>query len=67
MPNCTTFLDANASNPSKVALIVPSTGESYTRAELLDQVSRVGRGFQEIGITPGNGSVSTSTVQPSTC
>jgi len=53
MPNCTTFLDANASNPSKVALIVPSTGESYTRAELLDQVSRVGRGFQEIGITPG--------------
>jgi Acyl-CoA synthetases (AMP-forming)/AMP-acid ligases II len=68
MPNCTTFLDANASSPSRVALIVPSTGEGYTRAELLDLVSRVGRGFQGLGITGrGTGLYLPSTPQPSTC
>ncbi|MDD2787828.1 AMP-binding protein, partial [Methanoculleus sp.] len=53
MPNCTTFLDANACNPSKVALVVPSTGESYTRADLLDLASRVGRGLLALGIARG--------------
>ncbi len=53
MPNCTTFLDANACNPSKVALVVPSRGESYTRADLLDRVSRVSRGLLDLGIGRG--------------
>lgn len=53
MPNCTTFLDTNACNPSKVALVVPSTGESYTRADLLDRTSRVGNGLLALGITRG--------------
>ena len=54
MPNCTTFLDANACNPEKTALIVPSTGESYTRAELLDRVCRVGRGLLDLGVGRGD-------------
>jgi long-chain acyl-CoA synthetase len=53
MPNCTTFLDANACNPEKIALVVPSTGESYTRAELRDRVCRVGRGLLDLGIERG--------------
>ncbi|WP_332448938.1 class I adenylate-forming enzyme family protein [Methanoculleus sp.] len=53
MPNCTTFLDANACNPSKTALIVPSRGESYTRADLLDRVCRVGNGLLDLGIGRG--------------
>ena len=53
MPNCTTFLDANASNPGKTALIIPSRGESYTRAELLDRVCRVGNGLLNLGIGRG--------------
>lgn len=54
MPNCTTFLDANACNPEKTALIIPSTGESYTRAELLDRVCRVGRGLLDLGVGRGD-------------
>jgi len=53
MPNCTTFLDANACNPGKTALIVPSRGESYTCADLLDRVSRVGNGLLDLGIGRG--------------
>ncbi len=53
MPNCTTFLDANACNPKKVALVVPSTGESYTRADLLERASRVGRGLLDLGVGRG--------------
>ena len=54
MPNCTTFLDANAHNPAKVALIVPSRGESYTYADLRDQVSQIGRGLIDLGIGHGD-------------
>jgi long-chain acyl-CoA synthetase len=53
MPNCTTFLDVNACNCSKTALIVPSRGESYTHADLRDRVSRVGNGFLNLGIERG--------------
>ncbi|MDD3932379.1 MAG: class I adenylate-forming enzyme family protein [Methanoculleus sp.] len=53
MPNCTTFLDANACNPAKIALVVPSRGESYTRADLLDRVARVGRGLLDLGVGRG--------------
>jgi long-chain acyl-CoA synthetase len=53
MPNCTTFLDANAHNPSRIALVVPSRGESYTFPDLRDQVSRVGNGLLDLGIEPG--------------
>ena len=53
MPNCTTFLDANACNPEKIALVVPSRGESYTRADLRDRVARVGRGLLNLGIERG--------------
>ncbi len=54
MPNCTTFLDANAHNPTKPALAVPSTGESYTYTDLLDRVSRIGRGLIDLGIERGD-------------
>lgn len=54
MPNCTTFLDANAHNSTKPALIIPSCGESYTFAELRDLVSRVGRGLLDLGIEYGD-------------
>ncbi|NLA99554.1 MAG: acyl--CoA ligase [Methanomicrobiales archaeon] len=54
MPNCTTFLDANAANPTKTALVIPSTGESYTRAELLDRACRVGRGLLGLGVERGD-------------
>ncbi len=54
MPNCTTFLDANVHNPTKPALIVPSTGESYTYTDLLDRVSRIGRGLIDLGIERGD-------------
>ncbi|NLA39231.1 MAG: acyl--CoA ligase, partial [Methanomicrobiales archaeon] len=53
MPNCTTFLDANAHNPAKPALIIPSRDESCTYSELLDRVSRVGRGLADLGIGRG--------------
>ncbi len=53
MPNCTTFLDANACNPDKIALIVPSRKESYTRADLLDQVTRAAGGLHALGIGRG--------------
>ena len=54
MPNCTTFLDANAHNPAEIALIVPSRGESYTYADLRDQVARIGRGLIDLGIGHGD-------------
>ena len=53
MPNCTTFLDANAANPAKTALIIPSTGESYTRADLLDMVARAAGGLLALGVERG--------------
>ncbi|WOX56062.1 MULTISPECIES: class I adenylate-forming enzyme family protein [unclassified Methanoculleus] len=53
MPNCTTFLDANACNPGKIALVVPSRGESYTYADLRDRVARVGCGLRGLGIGHG--------------
>jgi len=53
MPNCTTFLDANACNPEKTALIVPSRGESYTRADLRDRVARAAGGLLALGIGRG--------------
>jgi len=53
MPNCTTFLDANAANPAKTALIIPSTGESYTRADLLDMVARAAGGLFALGVERG--------------
>ena len=53
MPNCTTFLDANACNPDKIALVIPSRREVYTRAELRDRVARVGRGLLGLGIGRG--------------
>lgn len=53
MPNCTTFLDANAHNPAKPALIIPSRDESCTYSELLDRVSRAGRGLADLGIGRG--------------
>ncbi len=54
MPNCTTFLDANAHNPKKPALVVPSQGETYTYADLRNRVSRVGRGLLDLGIEHGD-------------
>ncbi len=54
MPNCTTFLDVNAHASSKTALIVPSRGEEYTTAELLDQVNRIGNGLLDLGIAAGD-------------
>ncbi len=54
MPNCTTFLDANAHNARKPALIVPSRNESYTYADLLDRVTRIGRGLIDLGIERGD-------------
>ncbi|HOB17695.1 MAG TPA: class I adenylate-forming enzyme family protein [Candidatus Methanoculleus thermohydrogenotrophicum] len=54
MPNCTTFLDANAHYGAKPALVVPSRGESYTYAELQDRVSRIGRGLLDLGIEHGD-------------
>jgi len=54
MPNCTTFLDANAHNAGKPALIVPSREEFYTYADLLDRVTRVGRGLIDLGIERGD-------------
>ncbi|WP_243671145.1 AMP-binding protein, partial [Methanoculleus chikugoensis] len=55
MPNCTTFLDANACNPpDKIALVVPpSRGEIYTRAELRDRVARAAGGLLALGIERG--------------
>jgi len=53
MPNCTTFLDANACNPAKTALVIPSRGESYTRADLLDLVARAAGGLLALGIGRG--------------
>lgn len=53
MPNCTTFLDANACNPDRIALVIPSTGESYTRADLRDLVARAAGGFLALGIGRG--------------
>ena len=53
MPNCTTFLDANAANPAKIALVIPSTGESYTRADLLDTVARAAGGLLALGVERG--------------
>ncbi|RXE55693.1 acyl-CoA synthetase [Methanoculleus taiwanensis] len=54
MPNCTTFLDVNACNRSKTALIIPSRGEEYSTARLLDQVNRIGNGLHRIGIEAGD-------------
>ena len=53
MPNCTTFLDANACNPDKIALIVPSRKETYTRSDLRDRVARVAGGLLALGIEHG--------------
>ena len=53
MPNCTTFLDANACNPDKIALIVPSRKGSYTRADLLDLVARAAGGLHALGVERG--------------
>ncbi len=54
MPNCTTFLDVNACNTSKTALIVPSRGEEYTAADLLNRVNRIGNGLLDLGIAAGD-------------
>ncbi|MDD4567641.1 MAG: AMP-binding protein, partial [Methanoculleus chikugoensis] len=53
MPNCTTFLDANACNPDKIALVVPSRREVYTRAELRDRVAWAAGGLLALGIERG--------------
>lgn len=54
MPNCTTFLDITARTSTQPALAVPSRGETYTAAELLDRVNRIGNGLLDLGITAGD-------------
>jgi long-chain acyl-CoA synthetase len=54
MPNCTTFLDVNACNHMHSALIVPSRGETYTHADLLDLANRIGNGLLALGIASGD-------------
>jgi len=53
MPNCTTFLDVNACNRSKTALIVPSQNALYTYETLLNTANRVAGGLSALGVEKG--------------
>jgi long-chain acyl-CoA synthetase len=54
MTNCTTFLDVNARFGDKPALIHPSTGDTCSYRELLDEVNRIGNGLSGLGLCRGD-------------
>ncbi|MCP1716083.1 long-chain acyl-CoA synthetase [Methanocalculus alkaliphilus] len=53
MPNVTSFLDIGAARSSGPALILPSTGESYTMQDLLDATCTLGSLLLSHGVSKG--------------
>jgi len=55
MPNFACFLDSNKYYyGTKVALVNPATGETYTFKSLLDKVNRVSYGLKKLGVNKGD-------------